>query len=553
MMKQTWAALWRDVTALPEFYRERRPAPRELALAAALPLLSVTLSTTLAAGVAAFLAALDPLLDLTGLVPLTVVTAAVGYAYAQRLRWSGVIWREWIVLLAPFVLLWRLVTLLTRGQPVGATLGSWLAHPGAVFDGPFVFGAVLLVLAWTQGVGYGRDLAALHPPDLAPAPRVGPESATYWTADEQRRASYVPAPTTLVSRWLQGGLVLAVLGALGAAGIRQTLNGPALPRLATFVAPDESAALPNVLLYMLCGLALVGLAQLGRLRANWIIDGVAVAPGLARRTLLALAALVAAGLGIALALPTRYALGLGDLLAGVVDLVAAATTVVYALFALLLWPLAMLFGHGGRPSRPPAAPHAPPAPHPGHGGGDVLGSLFFWAVALALVGYCVYALLRHARGRVPGLGMAGGIVARALAFIGRLARLALGLARRGVDEVARAARSLTGTARGRAAGPRVRHTPFRRLGPRERVAYLYLSVEERARRLGLPRRTGQTASEYSRHLRGEMPDLDPDLDGLTGLFLEARYSPHPFDDERASGARPLWQRIRTRLRARHRV
>jgi hypothetical protein len=47
-----------------------------------------------------------------------------------------------------------------------------------------------------------------------------------------------------------------------------------------------------------------------------------------------------------------------------------------------------------------------------------------------------------------------------------------------------------------------------------------------------------------------MPDLDPDLRGLTKLFLEARYSPHAFDDARAAGARGLWKRVRARLRAR---
>ena len=553
MTGRTWAALWRELAALPEFYRERRAAPQELALAVALPLLSVVLVTTLVAGVAAFLTALDPPLDLTGLVPLAVATAAAGYTYAGRLRWSGIIWREWVVLLAPFVLLWRLVTLLTLGPPLAATLRAWLADPRTIFDGPFVLGAALLLLAWTQGVGYGRDLAALHPPDLAPAPRPSPGDPAYWTADELRRASYAPAPASLVTRWLQGGLMLAVLGALGATGIRQTLNGPALLRLVTLAAPDESAALPNVLLYMLCGLVLVGLAQLSRLRANWIVDGVAVMPGLARRALLALAALVVAGLGIAFLLPTRYALGLSDLLAGLVDVVTFLVTLVYALVALLLWPLAMLFGHGGRAPRLPAAPRAaPPAAHAGHGGGDALGSLFFWVVALALIGYCAYTLLRNARGRAPGLGAAGSVVARVRAFIGRVARALLRLARRSAAGVARVAQGLTGATRARAADPRMRHTPLRRLGPRERVAYLYLSVEERARRLGLPRPTGETASEYSRRLRREMPDLDPDLDGLTDLFLEARYSPHPFDDERASSARPLWQRVRARLRMRRR-
>ena len=553
MATRTWAALWHDLTALPEFYRERRANPQELAMAVAAPILSVALATTLAAGVAAFLTAVAPLLTLTGLVPLAAATAAVGYFYAQRLQWSGVLWREWLVLLAPFIVLWRLVTLLTLGRPIAATLGSWLAHPVDIFDGSFVLGAAVLALAWTQGVGYGRDLAALHPPNLAPAARPGPDSPLYWTAEETRRASYVPPPTDLLTRWLQGGLLLVILGALGAAGVRQIMNGPALLRLVTFAAPDESVPLPNILLYMLCGLMLAGLAQLGRLRANWTIDSVVVTPGLPRRALRALGVLMVVSLGVALVLPTRYALGLGDLLGIVIDVLAAGVAVIYALIALLLSPLAALFGHNVAPPRRPVVPRPPPpASHAPHGGGDVLGSLLFWLVALAVVGYCAYALSRHAKGRVPALGVVGRLMTRALALCGRLARLIVGMVRRGAAGVALAMRQLTPLGRARANGlnNRMRHTSLRRLGPRERVAYLYLSIEERARRLGLPRHTGQTASEYSRQLRREAPDLDPDLAGLTDLFLEARYSPHPFEEERAAGARTLWQRVRARLRAR---
>jgi hypothetical protein len=85
------------------------------------------------------------------------------------------------------------------------------------------------------------------------------------------------------------------------------------------------------------------------------------------------------------------------------------------------------------------------------------------------------------------------------------------------------------------------------------VAYLYLSIEERARQLGLPRESGQTASDYSRQLSRQMPDLDPELGGLTSLFLEARYSPHDFDDARVVRARGLWSQVRARLRARRPV
>jgi hypothetical protein len=80
------------------------------------------------------------------------------------------------------------------------------------------------------------------------------------------RTQYLPPPSAIVSQWLQGGLVLAIVSALGAMGTHNVFNASALLRLATFGAPDESAALPNVLVYMLCGLVLVGLAQLSRLR-----------------------------------------------------------------------------------------------------------------------------------------------------------------------------------------------------------------------------------------------------------------------------------------------
>src|SRR5947208_374820 len=402
--KGTWTHLWHDVTAVPEFYRERRSQPLELALAVAEPALSIALATTLVSGIAAFISALAPFVRLTGLPALATITAVIAYFYGRRLEWSGMIMREWIVLLAPLILVWRLVTLLTQGSSLATTLGAWLAHPSSVFDAAFGLGSALLILAWSQGLFYGRHLAALHPVARVAPVRPEPGSASYWMADEDRRAQYLPPPTALVSHWLQGGLVLAVLSALGAMGAHNVFSAPALLRLATFGAPDESAALPNVLVYMLCGLVLVGLAQLSRLRANWISDGVVVMPGLAQRALCALAAVALLALGAALLLPTRYALGLGDLL---VAFAYGAHLVASILLALLLVPLAALFdlllGHRlphGSPRPPPSAP----AFHHGIGVGGILQSLLFWGIALAVLVYCLAMVWRQARRPVPAHG-----------------------------------------------------------------------------------------------------------------------------------------------------
>lgn len=551
-MTPTWLRLWRDLTAAPEFYRERRGQPLELALAVAEPTLSVALAVTLVAGIATFATTVAPSLALSGLAPVAIATALLGFIYSRRLDWSGIIVREWVVLLAPLLALWRLITLFTLAAPPGSTVRGWLWSPIGFFDASFLVGGALLLLAWTQGWSYGRDLATLHP---VPRPWRQPEPGdpTYWLADELRHDLFVPAPSVLVTRWLRGGVLLTLLSALGAAGVRQTINGPALLRLVTLGAPDESTMLPNVLAYMLCGLVLVGLAQLSRQRANWVADDVQVMPGLARRALIGLGVLVAGALAIGLALPTRYSVGVGDLLRLFAGLVAYLGWLIGAILAgiagLLFALLSALFGLRGH------VPHVAPPPHPpppmavhGHGAGGILGSLLFWAAATAVLCYCLYMLLRQAEGRVPALSRLRHGALRLFSWLARVAIVMLGAIRRGASGAARLARRL-GEARQREGprGPRVLPRPR---GPREVVTYLYLSIEERARRLGLPRQSGQTALEYSRRLRAEMPDLDPDLSGLTDLFVEARYSPHPFTDERVPAARRLGQHVRARLRAR---
>lgn len=547
-----WGRLWRAWAAAPEFYRERQGQPLELAQAMAEPALSAVLVTTLIGGAAAFVTALFPLDQLWGLPVFVLANALLGFFYGRRLQWPGILWREWLVLLAPSLVLWRGVTALTSRSPLDATLGRWLHDPAQLIDGSFIIGGGLLIVAWTQGLGYGRDLAALHPGPFVPPQRPEPGSRAYWEEDERRHGLYLPPPTALAARWLGGGVTLAVLGGLATGGVRQFADGRAIMRLLTFGASDETAALPNVLAYMVAGLVLVGLAQSSRLRANWAADGVTASAGLARRTLSALGALVVLALCIGLVLPTRYSLGLGDALGAALGFVTYAmawvASLAIALIAVLLTVLDGLLGthtHGGGRLAP-----TPPPPPAGHGSAhDALGSLVFWLVALLVLAYCGGALWRQAEGRVPALTRVRVMATRVVALLAALAHALIAGMRRGATEVATLVRRW-GHGTGIPAHARIPRPSLRRLGPRELVAYLYLSIEERARRAGLPRQTGQTATEYSRHLRSRMPDLDPDLGGLTDLFLEARYSPHPFEDEHATAARSLWQRVRARLRSR---
>jgi hypothetical protein len=82
------------------------------------------------------------------------------------------------------------------------------------------------------------------------------------------------------------------------------------------------------------------------------------------------------------------------------------------------------------------------------------------------------------------------------------------------------------------------------------VRFFYLSAARRAARAGQPRRSGQTPYEYQDSLDERFPELEPDLEGLTGAFIQARYAPHPVEQEDVAAVKPLWERVKAALRRR---
>jgi hypothetical protein len=88
-----------------------------------------------------------------------------------------------------------------------------------------------------------------------------------------------------------------------------------------------------------------------------------------------------------------------------------------------------------------------------------------------------------------------------------------------------------------------------RLGPRELVEYYYLSICERAARLGYPRPADETPDEYLDGLRERLPIVDPEIEALTAAFLEARYGPRETTKERAKELRGGWESLKRKLRS----
>jgi hypothetical protein len=88
------------------------------------------------------------------------------------------------------------------------------------------------------------------------------------------------------------------------------------------------------------------------------------------------------------------------------------------------------------------------------------------------------------------------------------------------------------------------------LPPRELIRYFYLSTARRASQAGQSRAPGETPFEYRSTLDQQFPELEPDLEGLTDAFVEARYSQRPVRREDALAVKPLWQRIKAVLQRR---
>jgi len=87
------------------------------------------------------------------------------------------------------------------------------------------------------------------------------------------------------------------------------------------------------------------------------------------------------------------------------------------------------------------------------------------------------------------------------------------------------------------------------LSPREQVLYYYLSILQRARQRGIPRRAAQTPREYSATLEPSLPEVQQEIGTLTDAFVEARYSRHIIGSDRVSQVRVSWQQVKAALRA----
>lgn len=539
----------------PDFYREREVTVRDWVEAIFEPAALVALVGLFVGGITRFLQVFAPEWDSRLIGPLALVVSLEAFLYGRRLARSSILLKEWAVLLVPPILVLKLFPYVVGTGDLVSDLGIWWRSPSSVLSFDFIVGTCLLLLAWQMTLGATLDLGYIRV-QRGEVPVPGdPGRLTRYDADDSswRRFDHSAPLRLLSSRVLWGGVLLALLGAIVALDSAQLLTPEALLELVSFRRPGPSAALANVVTYYAVGLLFLAEAAYVRRRTAWQVERLEPPPTVGTAWIAQAAVGVVAIVLIAIVLPTSYSLTISQLLdvllGAVVSVAQFIVALIMVVFLAILYPFSLLFPGGGgdssaQPAMPPPAAAPPAASVPLL---EVLQSLVFWLVALGVV---VYALSVIWRKRPPLPGWLGrGVVGRFLRGIGRL----LASIWRAGEKSAR--RVIAALPRLRPRQPLDVARPFRwlslrTLGPRELVEYFYLSVIERATRLGFGRESGETAAEFSRRLPARFPDSEPELHELTDAFLQARYGPRPVDEGLVKSARARWQALKLKLRAR---
>ena len=240
------------------------------------------------------------------------------------------------------------------------------------------------------------------------------------------------------------------------------------------------------------------------------------------------------------------------------DFVAGGSFVVGLVIFLILFIISYGLGlilslfSGQRTSAPDTMPRtiAPPPP-PAVAAADpnpwwaVIRSLVFWTILFGVIGYSFFHYARDRWGLFEGVSL--GRLSAWLTSLWRRIRRDARRTRQAIQE--RIRRRLAARSR---AQTRRRFLSLRRLSPRERVRYFYVSVLHRSERQGFGRGAGQTPFEYEQVLLRELPDAADEIHELTQHFIEARYTEHAVDEELEQQAQTVWQRLKKILVSRRR-
>ena len=316
--------------------------------------------------------------------------------------------------------------------------------------------------------------------------------------------------------------------------------------------------LSYVMVYFFLGLALITLAHFSARRATWALDRIPLSRDMARAWLV-YGLLFLAGVSLlASLLPAGYSIGLLETLGYLLNLFYK---LLQYLFYLLSLPVIFIIRLLSRSTEvpqldefmptpkisPPPATLVQPASLPWV---DLLRSIVFWAVFLAIVVYAFKIILEQNEHLLAKLRKIPGwqYLARFWSWLVK----SLSRANQQLGTFVRA--SLQSLWRPALTMPKVAPPPsllsLRSLTPRQKVLFFYLAFLRRGEESGLPRQPAQTPFEYARRVEDDLPEVNEELDTITDMFVEARYSQHTITPESARLVRRYWRSVLQALRER---
>jgi hypothetical protein len=440
-----------------------------------------------------------------------------------------------------FLLLLKFSSYLSLGyDQLKSDVQTWITDPYRFFSSLDLFLGALFIVMWAGSLYVARMVMELDvTEDEAPPPEDKTSARYYiWLTEPPviRDRQEVLAWLTEIVLW--GGVALLAASAV----------------VHFFVGSAQNLAAP-MLLYFALGVALLTQARFSVTQSVWQVQGIDVQPRVARRWLVWVVTFLVGVSLLALIFPTYYTLGPLQACLGVLSVVYAVLSFLFTLFLFLLTlPLALLLPNMENPTPPVLMPEALPTPEQAATSaqspwGQVLASALFWLVLLAIVGYALVRFWRDRVGKSEDEGSAvKGLWQRLVAWLRALWQQWWSWQQQLQDQWTLRRDRWQGD--GPPAGRLSRFFFPGRLPPRERVRFFYLSAARRAAQAGQPRRSDQTPYEYQESLDDQFPELEPDLEGLTDAFVQARYSRQPVEREDAAAVKPLWERVKTALRRR---
>ncbi|HUS94290.1 MAG TPA: DUF4129 domain-containing protein [Patescibacteria group bacterium] len=436
----------------------------------------------------------------------------------------------------------------------GKMLDNFLVAPLSIFNTNLIILISLCLLAWA----WSNQLTGIFSKLV-----VSRDELEYFTTPSSERIERGIAPVVPVYRnrlyhefihhWAIGGLLLAFLAMVTT--IEMTSGNIEAIQSFDFRVVTRLGLPPVILIalviYFSAGFWLASRARLAVMQARWVAGGLEIESSILsswRQQVIIIILVVSV---LAAFLPIGSTLAISEIIQVILTYSITALSILLGLVPLLIAGLLSLFSSSITASEPlpiekisPIVPNAESSEPIFEIPPIIFQGLFIASVLIVILVALLY-FLRNREFRFD--------LARLIEPWSRLISLIYRLWRRistGSTELVGSIRMRleTVTLLGREQVTPWRFLPIRGRSPRERIRHYYLSVLDQAEKQGVRRAPGETPLEHQQNLRNSWPEVTREINDLTQLFQEARYSGQPITLQAENEAKTISQRLRAAVR-----